>query len=218
MNPTTEPTTDRRAALVVVDAQHDFTEGWALPVEGGTAVCQRIADLLDAEGGSFATVFATYCWHPTEAPFHFVAEGQEPDFEAMWPRHCVAGTDGAENPPVLDAALDAVGATRVYKGQTSPGYSGFEAHANQDGSGPGLSELLDDAGITDVVVVGLALDFCVRATAADAARWADAGSGERTVTVRRDLTAAVDPSCADDVVDELRRAGVGFTGQAPHLS
>lgn len=211
MTTTTTNTTPRRTALVVVDAQHDFTEGWALPVTGGRAVCERIAELLGSGDSGFDAVFATYCWHPTDAPFHFVADGDAADFDATWPPHCIAGSEGAQNPPSLDTALDAVGATRVYKGQNSPGYSGFEAHAEQDGSGQSLGDLLEEAAITDLAVCGLALDFCVKATAEDGARWAR--DGDRTVTVRRDLTAAVDPSSTDAVIAALGDAGVGFAGE-----
>ncbi len=209
---TTDTGTIRRTALVVVDAQHDFTEGWALPVEGGWNVCHRIAELLHTAGSQFDAVYATYDWHPDDAPFHFVAEGETPDFEDMWPRHCVAGTDGAANPADLDRALDDLGAVRVFKGQQAPAFSGFEAHAAEDGSGPSLADLLDDAAITDVVICGLALDFCVRSTALDAAEWArDRG---RTVTVRRDLTAPVHPSRTKAVVDELAAAGIEVTGRS----
>ena len=209
---TTDTGSARRTALVVVDAQHDFTEGWQLPVDGGRAVCHDIAEVLRTGGGRFDAVFATYDWHPDDAPFHFVADGEAPDFVDRWPRHCVAGTEGAENPAELDDALDAVGAIRVYKGQRSAAFSGFEAHAAPDGSGASLAELLDDAAITDVVVCGLALDFCVRATALDAVGWA--GGRDRTVTVRRDLTAAVDASRTEAVIDELTAAGIGVTGPA----
>ena len=205
-------TSDRRTALLVVDAQHDFTEGWALPVAGGRDVCQRIAELLVDDGVAVDAVYATYDWHPEHAPFHFAAEGETPDFADSWPPHCVAGTEGAANPADLDHALDEVGAVRVYKGQQAPAFSGFEARAGTDGSGPDLAELLDEAGIADVVICGLALDFCVRATALDAAAWAR--DRDRTVTVRRDLTAPVDPTRADAVVDELVAAGIEVTGRA----
>lgn len=200
-------TNDRTRALVVVDAQHDFTEGWALPVDGGHAVCERIAAELRDGAGRYDAIFATYDWHPQDAPFHFVADGTEPDFVEMWPRHCVAGTDGARNPDVLDRALDDVGATRLYKGQAAAAFSGFEGHTNRDGSGAGLAQLLDDAGVDEVVVSGLALDFCVRATTADALDWA---GNHRSVTVRRDLTAPVDPANADHVIAELTEAGASF--------
>ena len=201
--------TSTHRALIVVDAQHDFTEGWALPVEGGTAVCERIAELVTADDPRFDVVFSTYDWHPHEAPFHFAAEGTEPDFAELWPRHCVAGTEGAENPPVLDAALDRVGATRVYKGQQAPAYSGFEGHEGEDGAGPSLAELLDAAGVDEVVIGGLALDFCVRATTLDALRWA---GPHRTVTLRLDLTEPVDPAATDAVVAELSEAGAHIEG------
>ncbi|HTU86884.1 MAG TPA: nicotinamidase [Solirubrobacteraceae bacterium] len=171
-------------ALIVVDVQNDFCPGGALAVPDGDAVVDRVNQL--ASEASF--VVATRDWHP---PDHasFAAQG------GPWPVHCVAGTPGAELRAGIDRRLvDLV----VDKGQArdTEGYSGFE--------GTGLESVLRSRGVDTVDVAGLALDYCVRATALDAKR---AGFD---VTVHRDATRAVElePGDAERAVQELRAAGV----------
>jgi nicotinamidase/pyrazinamidase len=171
-------------ALLVIDVQNEFTPGGALAVPDGDDVIPRINELIAS--GRFARVLATRDWHP---PDHrsFAPEGP-------WPVHCVAGTPGAELHPVLDA--DGIHAI-VDKGQdrTTEGYSGFDA--------TGLAAALRDAGIDAVTVVGLATDYCVRATALDALH-----EGFR-VTVDAAGTRPVDvqPGDGDRALQEIRAAG-----------
>jgi nicotinamidase/pyrazinamidase len=171
-------------ALIVVDVQNDFCPGGALAVPDGDAVVEAINQL--ASESSF--VVATRDWHP---PDHgsFAAQG------GPWPVHCVAGTPGAELHPGIDSELiDMV----VDKGQVADreGYSGFE--------GTSLERLLRERGVDSVDVAGLALDYCVKATALDARR---AGLA---VTVHRGATRAVEvqPGDGERAVAELRAAGV----------
>jgi nicotinamidase/pyrazinamidase len=171
-------------ALIVVDVQNDFCPGGALAVPDGDAVVDAVNRL--ASEASF--VVATRDWHP---PDHgsFAAQG------GRWPVHCVQGTPGAELHPGIDASqIDVV----VDKGQVPDreGYSGFE--------GTELERLLSEHGVDAVDVAGLALDYCVKATALDARR---AGLN---VTVHRGATRAVDVSPGDGerAVEELRAAGV----------
>jgi nicotinamidase-related amidase len=171
-------------ALIIVDVQRDFCPGGALAVPDGDAVIARANEL--ARGSDF--VVATRDWHP---PDHgsFVEQG------GPWPVHCVSGTDGAQLHPAVDAGrIDEV----VDKGLAvdSDGYSGF--------ADTGLEELLRSRGVDTVHVVGLALDYCVKATALDARR---AGFD---VVVHRGATRAVDvePGDGDRAVEELRDAGV----------
>ena len=171
-------------ALIAVDVQNDFCPGGALAVADGDAVVEAVNRL--AAEASF--VVATRDWHP---PDHgsFASHG------GPWPVHCVAGTSGAELHPGIDRGrVDLV----VDKGQLrdTEGYSGFE--------GTGLEELLRSRGVDTVDVAGLALDYCVRATALDAKR---AGFD---VVVHRGATRAVEvqPGDAERAVAELRAAGV----------
>jgi nicotinamidase/pyrazinamidase len=141
-------------ALVIVDFQNDFAPGGALAVPDGDAIAPRVREL--AESGRFDLVVATRDWHP--ADHGSFATSQPP---GMWPPHCVAGTHGAE----LHDAVPRERVDVIVDTGTDPraeGYSGFE--------GTDLAQLLRDRGIDRVTVVGLATDYCVRATALDALR------------------------------------------------
>ncbi|WP_158888285.1 isochorismatase family protein [Amycolatopsis anabasis] len=181
-------------ALIVVDVQNDFCEGGSLAVAGGAKVAADISEHLRKAG--YERIVATRDYH-IDPGGHF---SDQPDFVSSWPRHCVAGTAGASFHPELDVApISAV----FSKGQYSDGYSGFEGHAE---TGEDLATWLRDREVTDVDVVGIATDHCVRATAADAAK-----AGFR-VRVLLDLTAGVSQSTVDTALAELRAAGVALTG------
>jgi len=178
-------------ALIIVDVQNDFCEGGSLAVTGGSAVARGISELL-ASGPGYAHVVATKDFHidPGE---HF---SENPDYAASWPRHCVVGTDGADFHPDFDpAAVEAV----FMKGHYSAAYSGFEG---TDESGTTLADWLRRRGVDEVDVVGIATDYCVRATAVDAA---DAGFSTRVLL---DLTAGVAPDSTAKAVEDLRAVGV----------
>jgi nicotinamidase/pyrazinamidase len=171
-------------ALIVVDVQNDFCPGGALEVPDGDAVISSVNEL--AREARF--VIATRDWHP---PDHQSFERNG----GTWPVHCVQDTEGAELHPRIDRGLiDVV----VDKGQArdTEGYSGFE-HTE-------LEQLLRDRDVHEVHVAGLALDYCVRATALDARR---AGF---QVVVHEGATRAVDahPGDSQRAVAQLRDAGV----------
>jgi nicotinamidase/pyrazinamidase len=171
-------------ALIVVDVQNDFCPGGALAVPDGDAVVAPINRL--ASEASF--VIATRDWHPADHD-SFAEQG------GPWPVHCVSGTPGAELHAGIDTSLvDAI----VDKGQAPDreGYSGFE--------GTELERLLREHDVDAVDIAGLALDYCVKATALDARH---AGL---EVAVHRNATRAVEvhPGDGDRAVDELRAAGV----------
>lgn len=182
-------------ALFVIDVQNDFTEGGALGVTGGAAVAEGITDYLRAHPDAYDLVIASRDWHDADNDNggHF-ATG-EPDFVGTWPRHCVAGTPGAEYHPALDTSLVDV---HVRKGQGRPAYSIFEGTTDD---GRDLSEVLDAAGVTTIDVAGIATDYCVLASARDAL---DAG---RDVAVLTDLVAGVAPESSQAALDELAAAG-----------
>jgi nicotinamidase/pyrazinamidase len=124
---------------------------------------------------------------------HFSAH---PDFAATWPPHCVAGTAGSDFPAELETGR----VEEVFrKGAYAAAYSGFEAIG---AGGAPLQEWLADRGVTEVDVVGLTTDYCVRATAVDAAA---AGFG---TTVLMSLTAGVADHSTKAAINELRAAGV----------
>ncbi|MGW6276709.1 nicotinamidase [Kribbella sp. NPDC055071] len=189
-------------ALIVVDVQNDFCEGGSLAVDGGANVAFRIGELLhawheaDADDRQYAYVVATRDHH-IDPGDHFSAE---PDFVHSWPRHCVAGTDGVGFHPNLDPQpFDAI----FDKGEYAAAYSGFEGKSHEGGHG--LAEWLREKGVTDVDVCGIATDYCVRATALDAA---SEGFG---TTVLTSLIAGVAPASTRQALTELRAAGITLT-------
>lgn len=149
-----------RSALIVVDVQNDFCEGGSLPVTGGAAVAAAITAHL--RGGGYGEVVATKDWH-VDPGSHFA---QTPDYVDSWPPHCVAGTPGADPHPALDRALVDAWFT---KGEHAAAYSGFEGATDDGGVRVRLGDWLRRRGVTQVDVVGIATDYCVRATALDAA-------------------------------------------------
>jgi len=186
-------------ALLIVDVQNDFTEGGALGVDGGAAVAAAITAHLERDPERYALVAASRDWHDAEGDNggHFALDGA-PDFVASWPAHCVAGTPGAEYHPALDASRVDV---HVRKGQGEPAYSAFEGTTEDGGT---LAAALDAAGVDEVDVVGIATDYCVRASALDAL-----GTGRR-VTVLTDLVAGVAPASSAAALEELGAAGVAL--------
>lgn len=181
-------------ALIIVDVQNDFCEGGSLAVAGGAAVARAITGLLAGSHG-YDHVVAT-ADHHIDPGDHF---SDQPDFVHSWPRHCVAGTPGAELHPELDTtAVEAV----FRKGEYAAAYSGFEGSAG----GQRLAEWLRARGVDEVDVVGIATDYCVRATAADAVR---EGFDTRVLT---DLTAGVAADSTAAALDDMARAGVRLVG------
>ena len=173
-----------KRALVIVDVQHDFCEGGSLPVTGGIAVAQRISDHVGRHLADYEAVVATADWH-VDPGSHW---SSTPDFAESWPVHCEVGTEGADFRPELDGALAHVEAV-FRKGEHTAAYSGFEGSLEVDGGSTiGLEQWLRQRGVEAVDVVGIATDYCVRATALDAVH-----TGFET-RVLLDLTAGVTPA------------------------
>lgn len=183
-------------ALVIVDVQNDFTEGGALGVQGGAAVAAAITKHLHAHPDDYDVVIASRDWHDPDNDNggHFAVE-VEPDYVTTWPRHCMAGTDGAEYHPDIDTGLIDI---HVRKGQGVPAYSIFEGTTDD---GRRLLTALDELGVTDVDVVGIATDYCVLASARDAL------AAGRRVRVLTDLVAGVAPESSAAALRELAAAG-----------
>ena len=209
-------------ALIIVDVQNDFCEGGSLAVAGGANVAAAISEYVDAHHLEFDHIVATQDWH-IDPGAHF---SEAPDFKDSWPSHCVAGTKGAELHPDLDTEY-----IQAYfqKGQFAAAYSGFEGLlAPEDAVPPGdrqpgtlsagaaagaaeayaaaddaigLDDWLQSHDVEDVVVVGIATDYCVMATSLDAVQ---AGY---SVTVIRSLTAGIADDL-DDAVAEMELGGV----------
>jgi nicotinamidase/pyrazinamidase len=172
-------------ALIIVDFQNDFTPGGALAVPDGDAIAAKINAL--SASGDYDLVVATRDWHPADHSSFAVNGGR-------WPVHCVAGTTGAELHPDLDqTGIDVI----VDKGQAvdTDGYSGF--------AGTDLDKLLRERGITQVTVVGLATDYCVKNTALDALREGFAVTVD-TGAVRG---VEIEPGDSERALSEVRTAG-----------
>lgn len=188
--------------LIVVDVQNDFCPGGALGVENGDLVAVGVRNHLnrvESIGEAYDYVVATKDWHidPGE---HF---SETPDYVDSWPVHCVADTKGAAfHPALTDAAvyIDEV----FYKGQYTAAYSGFEGHTAEGVSlGDWMIERVKgDFKDSSVTVVGIATDYCVKATALDSA-----GIGFDTQVIWS-LCAAVNPRSLTPLRNEFVAAGV----------
>ena len=191
-------------ALFVIDVQNDFCEGGALACQGGAAVAQRITEYLRANPSRYQLVIASRDWHTPGSTNsgHFAEPGSEPDYVNNWPLHCISGTPGAEYHPNLDASLIDI---HILKGQNAHGYSIFDGVT---GDGESLSDLLQRLEVVAVDVVGIATDYCVRASALDAHR---AGLNTRVIT---GLTAGVAADSTERTIDELVDAGVEVVATA----
>jgi nicotinamidase/pyrazinamidase len=149
-------------ALLVVDVQNDFADpNGSLYVHGAADVVRMVNGEVRRATDDGALVAYTQDWHP-ESTAHFAKDG------GIWPVHCVGGTWGAEFHPDLT-----VNGPSVKKGTNGEdGYSGFSMRDPKSGATTptALEALLRGHGIQKTVVVGLATDYCVSATALDAAR------------------------------------------------
>jgi len=188
-----------RTALIVVDVQNDFADpNGSLYVTGGEEVVARVNEEIAAARSAGAPVVYTADWHPESTP-HFQTDG------GIWPVHCVGGTWGAEFHPGLN-----VDGPVVRKGTGGEdGYSGFSMRDPQTGEETPtvLERTLRSADVEDVVVVGLATDYCVKETALDAVHKGfgttvvrgaiapvdlEAGDGERALAALQDAGARVE--------------------------
>ena len=151
-------------ALIVVDMQNDFGHpNGSLFVVGGDGIAGPVNDEIERTAAAGGTIVLTQDWHPSSTP-HFIDDG------GVWPTHCVAGTWGAELVDGLDPNHRASAIVR--KGTN--GEDGYSAFSMREPGGnvdipTGLAGLLRERGTNRVVVVGLASDACVAATALSAA-------------------------------------------------
>jgi nicotinamidase/pyrazinamidase len=164
--------TDGRTALIVVDVQNDFCPSGALAVSQG----DEVVPVINALARRFRNVVLTQDWHPAghasfatshpgKAPFECVVMPYGP--QVLWPDHCVQGSRGADFHPALDLAHAQAVIRKGCRAEVDS-YSGFREADRETLTG--LGGYLKERGVSRVVVVGLATDFCVSWTAQDAAR------------------------------------------------
>jgi len=196
-------------ALILVDLQYDFCPGGALAVARGD---ETIA-IANAVIPRFQTVIATQDWHPQDHKSFAVnnpgtAVGSLGELDGMpqvmWPAHCVQGTRGAE----LHADLATAAITKIFQKGTDPGidsYSGFFDNGKKKSTG--LGEWLRMQGVDEVVVLGLATDYCVKATTLDAI-----ALGFRATLVEDGCRAVnLAPTDGDAAIAQMRAAGATIT-------
>ncbi len=188
---------DSKAALIVVDVQNDFADpGGSLYVKGAGDILPLVNSEARIATDAGAFVVYTQDWHPESTP-HFAKDG------GIWPVHCVADSWGAAFHP----ALSVVGPS-VRKGVNGEdGYSGFTMKDPVSGETipTELERLLRERGIRRVVVVGLATDYCVSATAIDAANL------RFETEVLQDAIASVDLNPGDGEAAIGRMSAAGCT-------
>ena len=175
-------------ALIVIDVQNDFCPGGALAVPEGDQIVPGINALIEAH----ETVILTQDWHPAghssfasshagKVPMEVIEMPYGP--QVLWPDHCVQGSEGA----AFHKDLNTTRADLIIRKGFNPAIDSYSALFENDQKTPtGLEGYLRSRGITDLVMVGLATDFCVNFSAVDAAKQGF------TVTVKQNLCRAID--------------------------
>jgi nicotinamidase/pyrazinamidase len=185
-----------KTALLVLDVQNDFADpGGSLYVQGGEEVVEVANRQIERARGAESLVVYTQDWHPPSTP-HFQKDG------GIWPVHCVQDTWGAAFHPELD-----VGGQILRKGTTGEdGYSGFSLRDPVSGERgeTALEAILRAHGVTRLVILGLATDYCVRETALDGAR-----IGFETVVLLEGCRAVnLQSEDGPRAIDDMKAAGV----------
>ncbi|MGH1576166.1 bifunctional nicotinamidase/pyrazinamidase [Planktotalea sp.] len=193
------------SALLVIDVQNDFCEGGALAVPDAQAIIDPINTLMP----SFDTVVFSQDWHPSNhESFASNHQGKsqydviDMDYgpQVLWPDHCIQGSQGAD----FDPRLDTDKAQMIVRKGFRASIDSYSAFFENDRSTPtGLDGYLKNREITEVTLVGLALDFCVQYTALDARRLG------YKVTVLQSACRAIDlDGSLKAALDAMKAAGV----------
>ena len=158
------------SALVILDVQNDFCTGGALAVPDADAILPVVNDLV----GRFERVVFTQDWHPPgHVSFASSHPGQQPfdrimlpsGEQVLWPDHCVAGTSGA----ALHAGLRVPREAAIIRKGVHGHVDSYSAFLENDRlTAVGLDGLLARLGVREIVLAGLATDYCVLRTALDA--------------------------------------------------
>ncbi len=198
---------DGKTALLVIDMQNDFCEGGALAVDGATSIVAVVNSLI----AGYDHVILTQDWHPAghssfasqhegRAPFETVARpyGEQ----TLWPDHCLQGSQGA----AFHAGLEWTKAELVLRKGFHAEIDSYSAFRENDRQTPtGLAFYLRERQITDLVLCGLAFDYCVAWSALDARRY---GFSARVV---EQATASIDLDGSKGRMRQaMEEAGVTF--------
>jgi nicotinamidase/pyrazinamidase len=178
--------------LLLLDPQNDFCPGGSLPVAEGDQVMPLLSAWAAAAEVAGVPIFVSRDWHPPRTT-HFKA------FGGVWPPHCVQGTSGADFHPDLRLPSSARVVSKGM-GETEDAYSAFQA---RDESERALASLLREAGVRHLYMMGLATDYCVKASALGGL-----DTGFRVTVVRRGMRAVnLQPSDGDEALEAMRAAG-----------
>ncbi len=187
-----------------VDPQVDFMEGGALAVAGGHDVIPKLNRLTAIARRRDVPVAMSADWHPQKT-VHFQ------EFGGPWPVHCVENTDGAKFGP----GIDTKGVTVFHKGMSDKddGYSPWEGKSTTNGES--LDSFMERKGVRNLIIDGLATDYCVKAGVLDALKrktWFGLGKSRYNVFVVEDAIAAVNvkPQDEEDAINEMIAAGAQF--------
>jgi nicotinamidase/pyrazinamidase len=198
----------RVVGVIVVDVQGDFTtwKAGSLAVPGADKAfmdkLQKATETLSKKGYS---VYATQDWHPEDHVSFFSNHPGRRPFETirvdertqvLWPPHCVQDHEGAKillNERLFKAVV------RKGKDKRFDSYSGFR---DDGGAKTELDRILKKDGVTEIILYGIATDYCVKATALDAAK-----AGYK-VTVIEDLCAGITPETIATALKEMEEAGI----------
>ncbi len=180
-------------ALLIVDIQNDFLPGGSLGVHEGDQVIPLInADIKEALDANIP-IIASRDWHPANH-ISFIPQG------GHWPPHCVQNTAGAAFNEALNLPESAIVINKAFKADAES----YSAWSGETESGKGLPDLLKELCVTRLIISGLALDYCVKATSIDAA------THGMTVLVQLQSTRAISTDKGQAAIEAMRAAGVHF--------
>lgn len=186
-----------KKALLIVDVQNDFCPGGALAVTDGDKVVDSLnAMLIHADQNNWL-VIASRDWHPAVAK-HFK------DYGGIWPTHCVQNTPGAAFHPNLAIVTDK---DTIISKATQPDEDGYSAFEGKTKDGKNLADFLKESEVAEIYIGGLATDYCVKASAIDAAK-----NGFKTFLLLDACRAVnIQPDDGDKALETMKNAGVIIT-------
>jgi len=177
-------------ALIVVDVQNDFCPGGALAVTDGDKVVNSINELTKQFEADGLPVIFTRDWHPAN-------HSSFKDNGGIWPPHCVAGTQGAAFHPDLYFPSVAFLVSKATEPDMEA-YSGFQ--------GTGLASWLRQIDVDELVVTGLATDYCVKNTVIDAIKL----GFKVTLVINAIRAVNVNPTDGETAINEMKSIGANI--------
>ena len=180
-------------ALLIVDIQNDFLPGGSLGVHEGDQVIPLInADIKEALDANIP-IIASRDWHPANH-ISFIPQG------GRWPPHCVQNTTGAAFNEAMNLPESAIIINKAFKADAES----YSAWSGETEGGKSLPDLLKELGVKRLIIGGLALDYCVKATSIDAV------TNGMIVLVQLQSTRAISPETGKAAIEAMSAAGVQF--------